>query len=128
MKKIVFVVLLFVANSTIAQNTWSVWQEAPCYKGLDFRVKKGSYNEHTQGHKWLVQIRNRYKKTIDVSVLLYNNSSSKRQSYDRLTNINTNNQKGTWFLLKGTSNASHLGINLRGLKVKGDSDFYKCDK
>lgn len=48
-------------------NEWGAWVNDDCFSGIDFRVKKGDYNNYAKQWYWYVQFRNRYNKQVHFS-------------------------------------------------------------
>jgi len=49
------------------RGDWGEWANDDCFKGIDYRVKKGSYNSYSNKWDWYVQFRNRYNNSISFS-------------------------------------------------------------
>lgn len=56
-------VLLF-SSLPASAGEYGAWQAFPHFDGLEFRVRKASYNEAVKKWEWHVLFRNNYKKTI----------------------------------------------------------------
>lgn len=83
MKKHLLVLLLTVITIVgYAQSrNYGPWYTAVCFKGIEYRVSKGQYNEYAKEYKWYVQFRNNYNQEISFSF---------EGSPDNTSNIKTN--------------------------------------
>ena len=125
MKYFSFLFVFFLStNLCLSQDGWSEWNTSSCYQGIDYRVKKGDYNEFTKGYKWIMQVKNRYKEAASIS---FNLSSANKQGSFTRQNAISGGTTQSWFLIKGIENASELIVGIKAVKFKNSNDFYDCD-
>lgn len=71
---IVMVVMIgtmaFTTKNVEVQTEWSEWTKTACAKGLDYRVKKGSYDMSRRARKWQIQFKSRYGSKMHFSFKL----------------------------------------------------------
>ena len=48
------------------QSDYGQWRTSSCYKGIDYAVKRGDYNQYAKKYQWFVKLRNRYKQEISI--------------------------------------------------------------
>lgn len=46
---------------------WGEWQTTSCFRGIDFSVKKGPYNQYAEKYYWYIQFRNRYNQPVSFN-------------------------------------------------------------
>lgn len=132
MKKTTFLfaiglVFLVLSSFNTSNNTdWGPWQTSSCYKGLDFSLKRDSYNDYAKKYKWLIKFRNRYNENVAFSFVLKENSVSSADGTHR-GNVKANSEgPGTYFLLADANSVKTFIDKLRFGNDWG-SDYVQCD-
>jgi hypothetical protein len=79
-------------------NDWGAWGNDDCFSGIDYRVKKGDYNNYAKQWYWYVQFRNRYNKQVHFSYAVAEPGT--RPEPDHRTSVDANDvSDSTGFLL-----------------------------
>jgi hypothetical protein len=125
--------MAFTSKNVEVKGDWSEWQITECAKGLDYRVKKGSYDMTRRARKWHVQFKSRYSLTIHYN---YKAVSIKRKKDVR--KIRTNNprlhleanKESREFLMYVKANKEiYMHIDkIRFGKMDKGKNFYPCNK
>lgn len=124
-------VFFFISNAC-AQSNWSPWRQTDCLKGLDFRVKRGEYNEFAKKYHWDVEFRNRYNDNIHFNCIAVEPSrkseirSSERTS-DRLHADANGGTNTAWFLI---NSSSEIYVHVNRIRISdkdSGEDYYDCD-
>jgi hypothetical protein len=112
MKTVIFIVFLFVSltNSKSTINSeWGEWKTTSCFRGLDFCVRKASYNEYAKKYEWWVKFRNRYHENVSFNCVLKESHVNTAKGTDRVTVKSGSEGGNTWFLV-ADGNAVNLFI------------------
>ena len=67
MRHLALVLLAVGSNSLLSAQGWSAWKPDPVFQGIQIREQCGGFNEFANRYLWDVEIRNTYKKDIDLS-------------------------------------------------------------
>jgi|SRR5437773_6353321 len=67
MRHLALVLLAVGSNSLLCAQGWSAWKPDPVFSGIQIRQQCGGFNEFANRYLWEVQLRNTYKKDIDLS-------------------------------------------------------------
>lgn len=95
----VFIACISVFGNIICfGQTYGTWKTITCYQGLDFCVKKESYNEYAKKYMWWVKFRNRYQEDISFSFVSKERSYETAKTTDRIT-LAPGQEKESWFLV-----------------------------
>jgi len=62
-----FVLIPVVSGSLLNAQGWTAWKHDPVYNGIEIREHCSGFNEFANRYMWNVQLRNNYKKDIDLS-------------------------------------------------------------
>ena len=121
-----------MASDTSTQNGWSNWFQTDCLKGLDVRVKRGSYNEYANKYRWQVEFRNRYRENIHfssvgVKYIDKNAIRSSGKTQERLHAKGNGGTVTTWYLIDEPSNIYVYVNKIRISPNDWSADFYNCD-
>lgn len=112
---IFFLLIAFLTSATISkaqQPEYGIWKTAHCYKGLEYCVAKGDYNEFAHKYKWAVKFRNIYRQTVSFSCIGAESSAQNLHGVERM-HINIGSEKETWFLIADDKNINLFIDNLR---------------
>lgn len=72
----VAVLLLVIVAGVFAEGTWSSWKSfGGEYQHLYFRMKYDRYNQSAGKHSWILELKNRYNKDVNLSFCLTENKS-----------------------------------------------------
>ena len=134
MKKITTILLLtifilVVGNfKSYAQSSYGPWQSSSCFKGVDFCVKRVTYNESARKYEWTVKFRNRYNENVTFSCALKESSISSGKGTDQVT-IKANSEGGsTWFLVADADAVTVFIDSLTfGEEDWGSNKYAPCD-
>ncbi|RZL47931.1 MAG: hypothetical protein EOP00_10570 [Pedobacter sp.] len=124
------VILLFILLSTTsasAQSEYGPWRTTSCFKGLDYCVKRGPYNESARKYEWWVKFRNRYSENVAFNCVLKESYVGSAKGTDRV-NVRANSEGGSsWFLL-GEANSVNVFIGeLRFGNDDWGTKYANCD-
>lgn len=121
------VTLTSFTNST-PSGDWGPWTSMSCFKGLDFSVKKASYNEYAKKYEWWVKFRNRYNTNASFNCVLKESYVSSAKGTDRVT-VRANSEGGsTWFLIAEANYARVFVDKLRFGNDDWGTDYATCDQ
>lgn len=118
---------------SVNQSGWGSWKTTDCFRGLDFRVKRGNYNQYAKKYKWFVQFKNRYDEKIyfNFAMVEYRNRSIIKNSGDTKYRGNATANGGikeSYFLVDDDSSV-YVYVNKVRLGEKDwGKDYYDCDK
>jgi len=113
------------------QSEWSEWNQTSCLSGLDFRVKRGDYNEYAKKYKWFVEYKNRYTETIHFGshAVPYSQKneilSSKKVSIRK--HLKPGDVTSTYFLVDENSTI-YVYVGKIRMGEKDYGDYSRCDK
>jgi hypothetical protein len=62
-----FVLIPVLSGTLLNAQSWSAWKHDPVYNGIEIREHCSGFNEFANRYMWDVQLRNTYKKDIDLS-------------------------------------------------------------
>ena len=104
------------------------WRTTSCFKGLDYCVKRGSYNEYSKNYEWWVKFRNRYTQNVAFNCILKESRVSSAKTTDRV-NVSANSEGGSsWFLV---ADANSVNVFIDELRFGNDdwgTKYAPCDK
>jgi len=64
---LVFAPVVYASGSLLSAQSWSAWKPDSVYHGIEIREHCSGFNEFANRYMWDVQLRNAYKKEIDLS-------------------------------------------------------------
>ncbi len=67
MQRLLLVLTALGSVSLLSAQNWSAWKPDPVFHGIQVREHCGGFNEFANRYVWDVQLRNTYKKDIDLS-------------------------------------------------------------
>jgi len=67
MQRLLFVLTALGSVSLLSAQNWSAWKPDPVFHGIQVREHCGGFNEFANRYVWDVQLRNTYKKDVDLS-------------------------------------------------------------
>lgn len=82
---VIATILAFSGFTPTQQRTWGPWYQAACFRGIDFSVRRGDYNESAGKYMWYVKMRNRYNQDVSFSYNLVPSYASTGKGTDRIT-------------------------------------------
>ena len=115
------------------QTEWGSWNTTDCFRGLDFRVKRGNYNQYAKKYKWYVQFKNRYDEKIyfNFAMVEYRNRNHIKNSGNTKHRGNATANGGikeSYFLVDDASSV-YVYVNKVRLGDKDwGKDYYDCDQ
>jgi hypothetical protein len=112
--------------TTEKKSDWGEWINDDCFKGIDYRVKKGDYNSYSRQWYWYMQIRNRYHDEINISYTISEPGAINEP--DHRTSVSAQDISETKVALLNSSVNCHVRV---GYLRFGDSDsgsYYSCDQ
>lgn len=133
MKRVtVFIVLgfLFTSLSSFHLSNFSdygPWTTTSCFKGLDFCVKKASYNEYARKYEWWVKFRNRYSGDVSFNCALKESYVNSAKTTDRVT-VRASSEGGSiWFLVADANSVKVFIDDLRFGNDDWGTNYASCD-
>jgi len=129
-------ILFFIITSfNHIPNDWSSWTTSRCFKGIDFRTRRGDFNNVSNKYEWDVQFRNRYNEDVHFSFTLtpsYIGNTENEDLTDRIdikantTHFNKQYYNYSWFLLNESQSPR---VFIGKMKFGEDKDFHyaNCD-
>lgn len=131
MKKKIIVFLLIIITTIFSsykpvQSGYGQWQTSSCYRGIDYAIKRGSYNEYSKGYEWWVKFRNRYDVNVSFSYVLKESSVTSARTNQRTTLRANSEGSGSWFLISDTSVKLFID-DLRFGKDDWGTKYSPCD-
>jgi len=67
MRTLFFVLAAIGSSSLLSAQDWSAWRPDPVYRGIQTREHCGGFNEFAGRYVWDVQLRNDYRKDVDLA-------------------------------------------------------------
>jgi hypothetical protein len=67
MQRLLLVLTALGSVSLLSAQNWSAWKPDPVFHGIQVREHCGGFNEFANRYVWDVQLRNTYKKDVDLS-------------------------------------------------------------
>jgi hypothetical protein len=124
------IVLLIVTGISVAfkspwQTSYGPWRTTSCYKGIDFCVKKGAYNEYAKKYEWWVKFRNRYHSTATFSFIAKESSITTAKTNERIS-IPSGEEASSWFLLAETNSINVFVDKMRFGDDDWGSEYVPC--
>ncbi len=122
----------FTSKDVKVQSDWSEWQKTKCSKGLDYRVKKGSYDMSRRARKWRVQFKSRYSLTMHynykaVSIKRIKDVRRIRSNNPRL-HLEANKESKELVLYVKANKEIYMHVDkVRFGNVDKGKNFYPCD-
>lgn len=107
-------------------SDWGEWINVSCYKGIDFRTKKGDYNSYAR--KWLysIQFRNRYYKRVSFNYSV--NEPGEDNTPDHRKHIDASEASDVTGTLLYSANGCRILINKVRFGDDYEGDFVSCDQ
>jgi hypothetical protein len=133
MKKITatfsLIVLTLIISSFKAplQSSYGPWRTTSCFRGLDYCVKRASYNEYAKKYEWRVKFRNRYNENVSFNCVLKESSVSSAKGTERVT-VKANSEGGSsWFLVADANSVNVFIGELRFGQDDWGTKYAPCD-
>jgi hypothetical protein len=133
MKKITvlfaFGILSFVLTSFKSSifTDYGPWKTTSCFKGLDYCVKRASYNEYSKKYEWWVKFRNRYNEKVTFNCVLKESNVYSANGNNRL-DVEANSEGGEMWFLVADANAVKVFIDkLRFGNEDWGTKYASCD-
>jgi hypothetical protein len=127
MKKVTLIILIALITTTLTSfksipvNDFGPWKTSSCYRGIDYCVKRDSYNEYAKKYKWIIKFRNRYTKQISFNCFAVPSNVTTGNGVNGLR-IDSDKEGEDWFLV-ADANAIRVIID----NVRLDNEYLKCD-
>jgi hypothetical protein len=67
MRRLLLVLISVASGSLLSAQSWSAWKPDPVFHGIEIREHCSGFNEFANRYMWDVQLRNAYRKDIDLS-------------------------------------------------------------
>jgi hypothetical protein len=67
MRRPPLILITLASSSLLSAQSWSAWKPDPVFQGIQVREHCGGFNEFANRYMWDVELRNTYKKDIDMS-------------------------------------------------------------
>ena len=67
MRRLLLVLVSVASGSLLSAQNWSAWTPDPVFHGIEIREHCSGFNEFANRYMWDVQLRNAYRKDIDLS-------------------------------------------------------------
>lgn len=133
MKKIISILTVAILTLMISsfkspfQPSYGPWRTTSCFKGIDFCVKRASYNESVRKYEWWVKFRNRYQEDVAFNCALKESNIFSAKGTERITVRASSESGGTWFLI---ADANSVNVFIDALRFGDDvwgTPYVKCD-
>ncbi len=119
-------------KTTKLQDDWGPWTTATCFRGLDFRVRRGHYYESLGKYNWQLQFRNRYNESMYLQFEMVEpereeeiKNSGKTTNGTTIAANTTESSEPHWDILKAASNIYVYVNKVRFGNSREDAD---CDQ
>lgn len=109
-----------------AVSDYGAWKSVSCFRGLDFCVKKASYNEYAKKYEWWVKFRNRYQETVSFDFTAKESYVNTAKTTDRIS-VRPGGENGSWFLLAEESSVNVFVDHLRFGQDDWGTKYAACD-
>jgi hypothetical protein len=116
-----------IPDFTISQNEFGAWKTTSCFKGLDFCVRRSSYNEYANKYEWHVKFRNRYVQNITFNCVATASNVSTARTTDRIT-VRPGQESMVWFLIPDANSVNVFVDAARFGSDEWGTDYANCDK
>src|SRR6266852_4352957 len=67
MQRLLLVLTVFSSVPLLSAQSWSAWKPDPVFHGIEIREHCSGFNEFANRYGWDVQLRNTYKKDVDMA-------------------------------------------------------------
>lgn len=114
-------------SSSQSQSGFGPWRTTTCFKGLDYSVKRASYNESAKKYEWWVRFRNRYKVNASFDCVLKESTVISAKCTDRVTVRANSEGGGIWFLVADANAVKVFVDALRFGKDDWGTRYEPCD-
>ncbi|UAY52639.1 hypothetical protein [Ferruginibacter albus] len=126
LKTIITMFFIIGCITAKAQSEYGQWRTTSCFKGIDFCVKKASYNESARKYEWWVKFRNRYTQTISFDFTAKESYVTSANTTDRVT-IKPGDEGGSWFLVADANSVKVFVDHLRFGNDDWGTAYAPCD-
>jgi hypothetical protein len=109
------------------QSDYGPWRTTSCYRGLDYCVKRASYNESARKYEWWVKFRNRYQEDISFNYVLKESNVNGAAGTDRGTVKKGSISSGSWFLVADPNSVSVFIDKVRFGEDNWSDKYANCD-
>lgn len=107
-------------------SDWGEWINDDCFKGIDFRVKKGEYNSYAKKWYWYVQFRNRYNNQVNYSYSVSEPGTMTNPDHrDRMGSNNISDSKG---FLMYSGDKIHVRVGYIRFGDNDSGEYARCDQ
>ena len=107
------------------QSSYGPWNKTSCYRGIDYCVKRASYNDVAKKYEWWVKFRNNYQTTVSFSFIAKESNVRSAETSSRLT-VRSGEDGSNWFLL---ADANSIRVFVDRLRFGDDNGgkYAPCD-
>ena len=67
MRRLPLILITIASSSLLSAQSWSAWKPDPVFQGIQVREHCSGFNEFANRYVWDVELRNTYKKDVDMS-------------------------------------------------------------
>jgi hypothetical protein len=67
MRRLPVILITIASSSLLSAQNWSAWKPDPVFHGIQVRQHCAGFNEFANRYVWDVQLRNTYKKDVDLA-------------------------------------------------------------
>ena len=121
---LVFILSQFIV--VFAQKSWGPWKSSSCFKGIQFRVNRDSYNDNAKKWHWSIEIKNTYNKKVSISYKLTTPEDGEKRTNSRTTIEVGGVSTGDWSLL--ASNGNYIQIYVDRACFHHPNGFDQCSE
>lgn len=105
---------------------WGEWMNDDCFKGIDYRVRKGEYNSYAGKWNWYVQFRNRYQAPVHFNYIV--SEPGTRPDPDHRTHMDGNCISDTKLFLLYNSSLVHVRVGYIRFGNSDSGNYASCDQ
>lgn len=110
----------------IRHSDWGQWRNVSCYKGIDFRTKRGDYNSYARKWNWYVQFRNRYYEKINFNYII--SEPDETENPDHRTHIEAEDTGDSKLALLSSSGGCHVTVGMVRFGENDTGTYSRCDQ
>lgn len=107
-------------------NDWGEWSNDDCFKGIDYRAKRGDYNNYAKKWHWYVQFRNRYQQKLNYNYAI--DEPGTRPTPDHRDHIDGGDLSESKIALLFSSDACHIRVGNVRFGEDDSGSYEKCDQ
>ena len=111
---------------TKGASDWGEWTNSDCFKGVDYRAKRGDYNSYANKWHWDVQFRNRYNNQLNYSYAV--GEPGTLPEPDHRDHISAGDISDTKGFLLNSSKACRIRVGYVRFGNDDSGSYHECDQ